>query len=291
MRSQNAPLSHALGPRAFAKYHALGNDYLVIDRETWGENITPASVRALCERHRGVGSDGLLVYVGASAGRHTLEIHNPDGSMAERSGNGLRIFARFLYDFGYDPGPQLDLMTSSGPAQATLRFHENQISAISMQMGRATFGAAAVHLDAASDAEAFPLSVDVDGETVEVFCCSMGNPHAVMLVDELDPVLLRRLGPKLERHPTFAKGTNVQLAHVVSRTRVEILIWERGAHETQASGSSSCAVAAVLRKLGRTDANVLMTMPGGVLEISVDQNDLVTMTGPAVAICRGEILL
>ena len=133
------------------------------------------------------------------------------------------------------------------------------------------------------------VAVPIEESTLHATCVSMGNPHCVLFVDQLDVRALRRLGPKIESHPLFPKRTNVQMAHVENRSRIEILIWERGAGETLASGSSSCAVAAAARRADLVDADVDIVMPGGVLKIHVSETSHVTMTGPATPVCRGQL--
>jgi diaminopimelate epimerase len=287
----NGGMRTTLGPRGFAKYEALGNDYLVVDGETFGVPLTPAFIERLCHRHYGLGSDGVLVR-GAGAGPDAvdLRIFNPDGSEAEKSGNGLRIFARFLYDFGYVRAPRLRIRTPGGDVEAALTLQGGEVEGITVAMGRARFGAEAVPV-AGSVQEVAEERLDVGGEAVHVNVVSMGNPHCVVFVPELDAAILRRLGPQLEWHPRFPNRTNVQLVQVTARDRLDILIWERGAGETLASGSSSCAAAAAAYKRGLVDGALQVHMPGGVLAIGLTPTFDVTMTGPATPVAHGQVLL
>lgn len=282
----------ALGPHEFARYEGLGNDYLVVDADTFGVQLTTQFVVWFCHRHLGVGSDGVLVRLARRAdGAHGLRIFNPDGSEAEKSGNGLRIFARFLRDFSYAKSGPLIVDTPGGRVVARLEPDEGTIRRITVAMGKATFDSASLH--ATGPARALDRQLlDVDGEALDMSAVSMGNPHCVIFGAAMDTQTLRRLGPKIERHPLFAKRTNVQLACVQSRRALDILIWERGAGETSASGSSSCAAASAAVKRGLMDADVPLTvsMPGGTLTITVAGNFAVTLTGPAEPICRGTLL-
>lgn len=293
MQRVNGPL----GQGEVAKYHALGNDYLVVDAETFGSALTPARVVALCHRHLGAGSDGILARVPASGGAaFGLRIYNPDGSEAEKSGNGLRIFARFLHDFGYTQATSFAIDTPGGRVEAVLRpALEGGIDLITVAMGRASFFSDLIPVtgprrEVVEEALVLNPNAETNAETLQVTCVTVGNPHCVVFVPRLSVSALRRLGPQLETHARFPNRINVQLAHVVDRSRIEILIWERGAGETMASGSSSCAVAAAARRLNRVDRDVTMVMPGGTLHITVGDDFALTMAGPATPVYRARLL-
>ena len=242
------------------KSHGLGNDYLVADPRDLPFAVTPERVRLLCDRHLGVGSDGLLVLEGQSG----VRIFNPDGSEAEKSGNGLRIFARWLHDTGRVGADRFTVRTLGGDAAV-----EVHGGVVTVDMGVPRFR---------DDV----TTLELKDERLGVVALSMGNPHCVILRPHLDVTELRRLGPLVERHPAFPNRTNVQLARAVDRQRVELLIWERGAGETRASGSSACAVVAACHRLGLVDgqAEVTASMPGGELQLRVDERGSLWMTGP-----------
>ncbi|WP_333849663.1 diaminopimelate epimerase [Leclercia sp.] len=261
-------------PLLFHKYHGLGNDYLVCHRSV-AEPLSLEQIRTLCHRHYGIGSDGLLI---DSGDRHapTLRIINPDGSEAEKSGNGLRIYARYLFDIGRVGHEPFLVHTAGGDVHC--RVHEDPHQ-ITVEMGRANFSPAALPaLIEQHEALNYPLTLA--DETILVSLVSMGNPHCVVLVDKLDLAQVHRLGPQIEHHPLFPKRTNVQLVEVVDRNTLRIGIWERGAGFTMASGSSSCAAASVMRKLGRVDDRVSVNMPGGQLQITFGDDFQVSMCGP-----------
>jgi diaminopimelate epimerase len=258
----------------FHKYHGLGNDYLVCHRSV-AEQLSTEQIRILCHRHYGVGSDGLLIDSGDQH-QPTLRIINPDGSEAEKSGNGLRIYARYLFDIGRVGHEPFLVHTAGGDVRCRVHDDPHQIT---VEMGQANFSPA--ELPALIDQpEVLNHPLKMADETILVSLVSMGNPHCVVLVDKLDLALVHRLGPQIENHPVFPKRTNVQLVEVVDRTTLRIGIWERGAGFTMASGSSSCAAASVMRKLDRVDNWVSVNMPGGQLQISFDDNFQVSMSGP-----------
>jgi diaminopimelate epimerase len=245
--------------------HGLGNDYLVADPAELPFDVTPARVRLLCDRHVGVGSDGLLVLSGTDA----VRIFNPDGSEAEKSGNGLRIFAKWLYDTRRVTSECFTVHTAGGDAPVEIEAEAGRARQVTVNMGAPEFR---------EDLS----SVELDGLTYAVVALSLGNPHCVVLRQELDVTELRRIGPLIEQHPAFSNRTNVQLARVPgsTRARVELLIWERGAGETQASGSSACAVVAACQRLGLVDERVTASMPGGELDIRRDPNGQLWLRGP-----------
>jgi diaminopimelate epimerase len=273
----------------FAKYHALGNDYLVLDGDLQRPRLDAARVRALCDRHTGVGSDGVLALHRPKRGELALRIWNPDGSEAEKSGNGARIFARFLWDFGYVKKKELEIATPGGPVVARLSLRGREVSEIRVDMGVASFASADLPA-LGPPREMVDEPLRVGSLDLRVTCVSVGNPHCVRFVSELHPEALRTLGPQLETHGMFPKRVNVQLARVRSRGAIEALIWERGAGETRASGSSSCAIAAAARRLDLVDRKVDVHMPGGKLRIEVGDDWSLRMTGPATPVYRGKLL-
>jgi diaminopimelate epimerase len=263
----------ARGPVAFEKYHGLGNDYLVVDDRT-DLALTDAEVQRICDRSLGVGSDGILLRGREpEPGVFSLRILNPDASEAEKSGNGLRIFARSLYDLGdvgsepfrvYTPGGDVVCQVLAGGAQ------------VRVEMGRIEF-------------LALGETLEVGGESLEFCAASIGNPHCVVLREELLEDDILRLGPLIENAPRFANRTNVQFAKVIDRATLAIEIWERGAGHTLASGSSSCAAAAVAHRLGLCDAQIEVVMRGGALSVEIREDYEIVQQGPVVRVASGTI--
>lgn len=272
----------------FVKSHGLGNDYLVLEEAALGFPLTPAAIRLVCHRNYGVGSDGILLLTESRAADFGLRIFNPDGSEAEKSGNGLRIFARYLAEAGHARTDTFTVETKGGVVRTSLSREAGGITGITVDMGRASFLSGEIPVRGPSR-EVVLEPLEVGEERLTVTCVSVGNPHCVILSDALDPVTVRRLGPRVEHHPVFPSRINVQFARVLDRGRVAILIWERGAGFTLASGSSACAVAAACRKHGLTDARVAIEMPGGTLAIEVAPDFSLRMTGPAEPVCAGTL--
>jgi diaminopimelate epimerase len=277
-----------LGLNEFVKSHGLGNDYIVLDQARLSFPATPEAVRTICDYHFGVGSDGILLVVPGNRADFGVRIFNPDGSEAEKSGNGIRILAKFLYDHGYAPRPDFSISTLGGVVRAMLDLDGDRVSMITADMGRATFVSSEIPV-AGPRREVVKEPLEVDGERLVVTCVSVGNPHCVILTDALDEARVKRLGPKIEHHPSFPNRINVQFAKVLARDRVSILIWERGAGWTLASGTSSCGVVSACVKNGLTDRRVTVECPGGELTVAVTEDWDLTLTGPVSEICRGTL--
>lgn len=279
---------------SYRRYQALGNDYIVMGPE-YAELLTSAAaIRRLCDRHIGLGSDGILLAAPAPAGGEAdvaVRILNPDGSEAEKSGNGVRIFAKFCFDHGgYATDRPLRIQTLGGLVGASLVARRGNGSTLSVAMGRASFRCE--DLPMAATGEWIRKELRVGDRELAVTCVSMGNPHAVVFVapeGALDEREVRAYGPLLERHEMFPRSTNVQFARVLDRHTVEAMIWERGAGWTLSSGSSSCAVAAAAVRLGLTERSVQVKMPGGDLKMVIDEQWNVQQVGTAQELMRGEI--
>ena len=276
----------------FYKAHGLGNDYLVFEQgNAW--QATPAAVRAVCDPHHGVGSDGIVVLLtDRSEGLFRLRMFNPDGSEFERSGNGLRVLASYLERSGLvRPADPEGFAVEVGGSRVRMVVHGAVDGAydISVEMGRARVGPEAVELD--------PTALDADGrlagprgEALHVVPVSVGNPHMVVLVDAPTPELLAEIGPFLVAHRALARGANVQLAHVADVSACDALIWERGVGPTSASGTSACAVAVALVGQGRLTAGAVeVRMPGGAMTVTVDESLDVTLRGPVQEVCTGSL--
>lgn len=272
----------------FVKYHALGNDYLVLDDVRWsgadrGAAPPEAFVRALCVRRTGLGADGVLVEGPADGGRRTLRVFNQDGSEAETSGNGLRIYARWLWDRRRVGGEAFEVATKGGVARCQVMGGGD---AVSVALGRASFASDAVPV-AGPRRDVVDEALDVDGERLRVTAVSVGNPHCVVMGVDPSPATTLRLGRLLEMHPAFPSRTNVQFVRVVDRGRIEVEVWERGAGRTLASGSSACAAAAASVRLGHCDPEVTVAMPGGELQVRVSSAFDVTVSGPVRRVAEG----
>lgn len=278
-----------LGRHELVRSHGLGNDYLVMDGEHFGMPLGEARIRAICHRHTGIGSDGILVRSPPPQGFDAaVRIFNPDGSEAEKSGNGVRIFAKFCFDDGYaDRARPLRIHTQGGEVTANWLRQEGGRTYLRVSMGRASFHCADLPMVPLVGAEEWiekPLAVG--DRTFTVTCVSVGNPHVVVLDAPFEEALAKSYGPLLENHARFPRRTNVQFVRVRDRKTVEALIWERGAGWTLSSGSSSCAVAAACKKAGLVDSEVAVVMPGGTLAVTVHEDFRLDQVGFAEEVAR-----
>lgn len=276
------------GTNWLVKSHALGNDYVVMDPAALTFALTPARIRRLCHRNLGVGSDGILALAPSQRADFGLRIYNPDGSEAEKSGNGLRIFAKFLFDHGYVSRTTFTVDTLGGVAGIELHVKNGRIDQMTVDVGRATFQSTEIPVTG-PPREVVDEIIEAGDQKLEITAVSVGNPHCVVFVPDLSLINLHQLGPLLETHPMFPNRTNVQFAQPISRDRVDILIWERGAGETMASGTSASAVAAASVREGLTDRTVTISAPGGDLRIIVAEDWSIRMTGPASAVYVGTL--
>lgn len=270
----------------FHKYHALGNDYLVLDPKD-GALPNPKQIEAICHRNFGLGSDGILYGpLKTDKADFGLQIWNPDGSEAEKSGNGLRIFARYLFDQGQVGEQPFTVDTKGGVV--TVEIHEGGNS-IEVEMGKVSFHSSKIPVTG-EPREVLDEAVEIGGQTYRFYAATIGNPHVVLPLPAHSRQLACELGPVLEKMTSlFPNRTNVQLLKVLDRNNIQIEIWERGAGYTLASGSSSSAAAAVAHKMGACDENILVHCPGGDIQINIGQDYAVTMTGPATRV--GEFLM
>ena len=270
----------------FFKYHALGNDYIVINPADFHEAPTPLEIRLICHRNFGVGSDGILLgpadVEGADFG---LRIFNPDGSEAEKSGNGLRIFSRFLWDQGLVRETPFTLLTQGGKVES--RVHPDG-RLVTVEMGQVSFDSTKIPVKGAPR-EVLNETMLIEGALWQFSAATIGNPHCVVLREEVSEKEARAVGPLMEIHPLFPNRSNVQFMKVLDRRNIRIEIWERGAGYTLASGSSSSAAAAVARRLGLCDGAVTVHMPGGELDIKVSEDFSILMTGPVTKVSEGTL--
>ena len=274
----------------FAKGHGLGNDYVVMAQADLKTPLSPKAIQRICDRNWGVGGDGILLMVPTGRADFGVRIFNPDGSEAEKSGNGLRIFAKYLWDHGHAKTPTFTVDTKGGVVECQCRVRDGRVDFVSVEMGRATFRAPEIPMNGPDrDVVGVPLQLS-DGTALTVTAVSVGNPHCVTFVERLDEAAARRLGPLLESHPAFPNRTNVQFARVVGRDAVDILIWERGAGFTLASGSSSCGAAAAAVRNGRCDpGRVRVRMPGGELIVEVRPDWSLLLEGPVEEVYTGTL--
>ena len=272
---------------SFVKMHGLGNEYIVLDSSNIDFSLSKQSIRRLCNIHFGIGSDGIVMKVPSAKADFGFRVYNPDGSEAEKSGNGLRIFCKYLFDYGYAKNSQFSVETLTDIVYADIVEEKNgKAMLVKVEMGKAIF--------TSKDFPVLPGKHDFIAQKImagdreyEVNCVSVGNPHCVVIKQDLDEEEIRKYGPLLENHSLFPNRINVQFARVLSDHDAQILIWERGAGYTLASGSSSCAASSVLVKRGLIKGDLTMHMQGGTLKIDIDREWNIRMTGEVREIVRG----
>ena len=270
----------------FYKYHALGNDYLVLNPTELVGELEAFRIQRICHRNFGVGSDGILLGpLETKEGDFGLRIFNPDGSEAEKSGNGLRIFSRYLWDQGLVKERPFTVMTLGGRVESIVKDGGRTVT---VQMGQVSFESTRIPVKG-EPRQVLNETMTVAGEELRYCAATVGNPHCVVLRDKVSEDDARRLGPLIEKDPRFPNRTNVQFMKVLDRSHIQIEIWERGAGYTLASGSSSSAAAAVAHRLGLCGEKITVRMPGGELDIRISEDYSVQMTGPVTKIAEGTL--
>jgi len=254
----------------FRKYHGLGNDYLVIDPKIHDVALTPDTIRLICDRNFGIGADGILYGPIKSGDNLIVRIFNPDGSEAEKSGNGLRIFAKYLFENKYVDKKNFSIETSGGIVEAYIE--DDSVNLIKINMGKMTFRSTKIPVRG-RERDVVNEELQINGVKYMVTCLSVGNPHCVIPMDEVTEEKAKELGPEVENHNMFPNRINMQLLKAIDRANIEIRIWERGAGYTLASGSSSCAAAGAAYKLGMVDNKINVKMPGGKLLVEISENE------------------
>jgi diaminopimelate epimerase len=277
-----------LSAMRFHKYHALGNDYLVLDPADYPGWTAPTveQIRVICHRNFGIGSDGILWGpLPTARAQFGLRIFNPDGSEAGKSGNGLRIFSRYLFDRQKVSTEPFTIDTPGGVVRVVIH-PGGQL--LTIDMGHVSFRSDKIPV-AGPAREVVNEKIKIQDREF-IFCAAtIGNPHCVIPLPEISEALARRYGPDLEVHPNFPQRTNVQFLRVIDRANVQIEIWERGAGYTLASGSSSSASAAVAHRLGLVDRSVTVHMPGGRIGIEIGDDFAIRMTGPVTHVGDGTL--
>jgi len=275
----------------FSKLQATGNDFILVDARKVDQNWAELA-QAICQRHFGVGADGLILVQNSKVADLKMRIFNPDGSEAEACGNGLRCFAKYSIERGIVDKTNLTIETLPGIRKIKACVSQGKVNQVEVNMGTPQF-----------QPEQIPIRVEVDiipilnypleleGEKLAVSLVSMGNPHAVSFIPK--PVAgfpLAEIGPKVERHAIFPQRTNFEIARILSRAKIEARAWERGVGETLACGSGACAIAVAARLLNYVDGKVDIMLPGGVLALSWDGIGEVVLSGPVEEIFTGEYL-
>lgn len=273
----------------YVKTHGLGNEYAVFKEDNINFRLDAKAIQRICNTNYGIGTDGILLYVPSSHADYGVKIYNPDGSEAEKSGNGLRIFCKYLFDYGYANKKQFSVETLGGIVQADIIEERNgKAFLIQVDIGKAEFNSRKIPVDS-DKPEFLNEKIEAGGKPFIVHCVSVGNPHCVVIKDKLDIEEIKQYGTFLENHNLFPNRINVQFARPVSDHEVEAIIWERGAGYTLASGTSSSAVACITHKLGYVKNNITVKMPGGDLNLFIDTDWNIRLTGEVREITSGHL--
>ena len=273
----------------FTKMHGLGNDYVYVNCFEEKIDNPPAVARFVSDRHFGIGSDGLIMINPSKTADFEMEMYNADGSRAEMCGNGIRCVAKYVYDYGLTDKTQISVETLGGIKYLDLTIEDGKVSLVKVDMGKPKLEADLIPIISERE-QVIDEPIEVDGKEYHMTGVSMGNPHAVIYVDDVKGLDLEKIGPKFENHERFPKRINTEFVHCIDRQTVEMRVWERGSGETLACGTGACAVAvsSILNNL--TDTQVTVKLLGGDLQIEWDrEKDRVFMTGPATVVFDGVI--
>jgi diaminopimelate epimerase len=271
----------------FWKMHGLGNDYVVIDNRD--EKITdkqaPALAKKLCERRFSVGADGLLFACGSTTADVRIRIFNADGSEAEMCGNGVRCFAKYCYESGIVQKTNFKVETLAGIKPVWLTIEGNEVAAVKVDMGSPNWDRQSLPM--AGEGTCINQDLQVDDETYKITCLSMGNPHCVIFVENVDEFPVEYIGPMIENHKDFPKRTNVGFVQVLGKNELEVRVWERGCGETLSCGTGTCAAVAAANRLGKVGNKVTVHVLGGDLQVEVGKT--LFLSGAAEKVFEGRL--
>ena len=275
----------------FTKMQGLGNDYVYVNCMEQMVEDAAETARRVSDRHFGIGSDGLILICPSDKADFEMRMYNADGSRGEMCGNGIRCVGKYVYDYGLTDKTSLSVETLGGIKHLFLEVEDGKVSLVKVDMGPAILEPEKIPVTA-EGSRVVDEPLQVDGKTFRMTCVSMGNPHAVIYVDDVQGMDLEKTGPSFENHERFPNRINTEFAHVLDRNTVEMRVWERGSGETWACGTGACAVAVASILNGYTEDQVTVRLLGGDLKIEWDrETNKVYMTGPAEVVFDGEIRL
>lgn len=275
----------------FTKMQGLGNDYVYVNCMEQMVEDAAETARRVSDRHFGIGSDGLILICPSDKADFEMRMYNADGSRGEMCGNGIRCVGKYVYDYGLTDKTSLSVETLGGIKHLFLEVKDGKVSLVKVDMGPAILEPEKIPVTA-EGSRVVDEPLQVDGKTFRMTCVSMGNPHAVIYVDDVQGMDLEKTGPSFENHERFPNRINTEFAHVLDRNTVEMRVWERGSGETLACGTGACAVAVASILNGYTEDQVTVRLLGGDLKIEWDREaNKVYMTGPAEVVFDGEIRL
>lgn len=275
----------------FVKMHGAGNDFIVVDgtEESIPEEQLPAIARGACDRHLGIGADGLILVLPSRTANFRMRIINSDGSEAEMCGNGIRCFAKYLFDRKMHRDVVLTVETLAGVKTLKLNAAGGKVSTVRVDMGKPVLERSAIPMKGPESDRVIAEPLKVAGKKLELTCLSMGNPHCVTFVDRTDDFPIDKIGPQIENHPTFPQRTNVEFIQVLNDKEIKMRVWERGCGETLACGTGACAAAVASMLNDKVERKVTVHLLGGDLFIEWLGDDRVHMTGPAEEVFEGKV--
>jgi diaminopimelate epimerase len=274
----------------FTKMHGLGNDFVMVDgfQEHLAEATLPDLARRVCDRHFGVGGDGLILALPSDKADFRMRLINSDGSEAEHCGNGIRCVAKLVYDRGHTQSREITVETIGRINVLQLFAESGKIETVRVDMAEPIFDRGRIPMTGPADSECIDEPLEVGGGELRFTAVSMGNPHVVTFVDDPDQFPVTQLGPLVENHPTFPRRTNVEFIQVLGREELKMRVWERGAGETLACGTGACASLVAAHRTGRAGRKAVVHLRGGDLRIEWSDDNHIYMTGPAVTVFEGD---
>lgn len=271
----------------FVKSQGIGNDFIIIEDLKSKLNLTEETRARLCNRHFGIGADGLIIVRPSQIADFLMIFYNPDGSQAEMCGNGIRCFGKYLYDYCLTNKTNLHIETLAGIKEVSLLISKEKAVGAIVDMGKPLFKPFEIPAIFEGDKIVNEL-LEIEKERIRITCVNMGNPHSVIFVEEADGVPIKTLGPLIEHWPIFPEKTNVELVQLINPEEIKMRVWERGAGETLACGTGACAAVVAGVKNRLTDRIVKVHLPGGDLDINWRKDGRVLMSGPAKEVFKGE---
>ncbi len=276
----------------FTKLHGLGNDYVYLNgfEDDLSSYDLPELARILSDRHFGIGSNGIILILPSEQADFLMRIFNSDGSEAEMCGNGLRGFAKYVYEHGLTDKLKLEVETGAGILPLAMEATQGEVVAVSLNLGQPRLQRQQIPMTGEpAEERVIEEPLEVDDTTVQITCVSMGNPHCVIFVDDVDSFPVTELGPKIENHQLFPERTNVEFITVLDRQHLQMRVWERGAGETLACGTGAAAATVAGVLTDRSDRRVEIHLRGGQLQVEWAEDEHVFLTGPATEVFSGEV--
>ncbi|MEG6585984.1 diaminopimelate epimerase [Dendrosporobacter sp. 1207_IL3150] len=274
----------------FTKWHGLGNDFIIVNGFTEKIDDYSAAAEKVCDRHLGIGADGLVIVLPSQTADFEMRIFNSDGSEAEMCGNVVRCVAKYVYENGMTAKSKINIQTKAGIIIPELIIENGKIKTIKVDMGEPRLRRSEIPMEGNNNEQAINYPLEVSNNVYNITCVSMGNPHCVIFVEDINAVDLSAIGPQIEKHEIFPRKTNVEFAQVLNDQAIRMRVWERGAGVTMACGTGACAtlVASVLNN--KTHRQATIELDGGNLIIEWKEDNHVYMSGPATEVFRGEYI-